>query len=57
MTPTINDNLIGSDRTAHTISPSTGHQHALEVSRPAAGPHKNSGRQPNPPPAREAVGP
>ena len=32
MTPAINDNLISSDRTAPTVGPSTGHQHAREVS-------------------------
>ena len=32
MTPAINGNLISSDRTAHTVGPSTGHQHAREVS-------------------------
>ena len=89
MTPTINDNLISSDRAAHTVGPSTGHQHVWEVSWlpgwlpgrnaaitammlpstagppglhgarlwPAAGPHENSGGQPNPPPAGEAAGP
>jgi len=65
ITPAINDSLISSDRTA-PAGPPASHQHAWEGSwlpslpsgrRPAAGPHKNSGRQPSQPRAGEAAGP